>query len=459
MIAPCAEERSKRGPAARARLRLLADQRGEARDTGDARPARDTDTEAAEAALVKELAAVLFASFTRKDQREKGEQYLNGLLRTHGRKSIRRIAAAVGGPAAEQSLHHFICSSTWEWMPVREALAAYLEDVRPSRAWVVRSMPIPKAGKQSVGVDRMFDPCLGQAFNGQQAFGVWQASEAFSTPVHWRLRLPDVWVRDAGRRRRAEIPDGIGAQSGEECAAAALLESLSAWRMPVRPVVLHPHISDLPAIIGRFTRAGIPVIAQVADAAAASPLTVRAPALPGYGGGPRSARAILDSVRGLRGPVEWTDLAAPSFDRRTSLAVAVPVGPVHGSYPVGTARAGSYPVRPVLPGPRHAANAVRGGDELVLLGEWADPRQAPVSVWATNMTSVPASALLRLTKLADRTSRDLADVGERVGLKDFEGRSFRGWHRHLTLASTAHAVAALAGRRDHRATGYASRSA
>ncbi|WP_338673523.1 transposase [Streptomyces sp. SCSIO 30461] len=458
MIAPCAEEGPERERPPRARLRLLADQPGEAsRDAGGARPTPDTDRW--EAALVKDLAAVLFASFARKDQREKGEQYLHGLLRAHGRKSIRRIAAAVGGAAAEQSLHHFVCSSTWDWMPVREALASYTEEARPARAWVVRSMAIPKAGEHSVGVDRMFDPCLGHSFRGQQAYGVWQASETFSTPVHWRLRLPDTWVRDDGRRRRAEIPDGIGPQSDEECAATALLESMSAWRSLARPVVLHPHISDLPATIGRFTRAGIPVIAQVADTAAASPLTVRAPALPGYRGGPRSARAILESVRGLRDTVEWTDLAAPSFDRRTSIAVAVPVSPAPGSYPAGAADAAAHPARTALPGSRRGANAVRGGGELTLLGEWADPRQAPVAVWATNMTSVPAGALLRLTKLADRTSRDLADVGEHVGLKDFEGRSFRGWHRHLTLASAAHAVAALAGRRDHRATGYASRSA
>ncbi|MEU2157191.1 transposase [Streptomyces sp. NPDC019396] len=437
MIAPCAEEGSERGTTARARLRLLADQPGHAQDARNATDPRNTPDagDPREASLVKELAAALFGSFTRKDQREKGEQYLGGLLRTHGRKSIRRIAAQVGGSAAEQSLHHFICSSTWEWMPVRAALAVYLEEVRPSRAWVVRSMPIPKAGDQSVGVDRMFDPCLGQAFHGQQAFGVWQVSEAFSTPVHWRLRLPDAWVRDADRRRRAEIPEGIGTQTDEECAADAVLESMSAWRVPVRPVVLHAHISDLPATIGRFTRAGIPVIARAADTPSTSTLAVRAPALPGYRGGPLSARTILDSVRGLRRRVEWTDPAAPSFAGRTSLAVAVPVG---------RADAGR--------------GAVPGGDELVLLGEWADARQAPVAMWATNMTSVPAAPLLRLTKLADRTARDLAGIGERVGLKDFEGRSFRGWHRHLTLASAAHAVASLAGHGD-RATGYASRSA
>ncbi|CAM5640480.1 hypothetical protein SAURM35S_09798 [Streptomyces aurantiogriseus] len=44
-----------------------------------------------------------------------------------------------------------------------------------------------------------------------------------------------------------------------------------------------------------------------------------------------------------------------------------------------------------------------------------------------------------------RVARDLATVGDRVGLRDFEGRSFRGWHRHTTLAAVAHAASLLTG--------------
>ncbi len=40
---------------------------------------------------------------------------------------------------------------------------------------------------------------------------------------------------------------------------------------------------------------------------------------------------------------------------------------------------------------------------------------------------------------------DLDQVGEDAGLRDFEGRSFRGWHRHITLASAAHAIGVLSG--------------
>ncbi|CAM5738132.1 Transposase OS=Streptomyces microflavus OX=1919 GN=G3I39_33305 PE=4 SV=1 [Streptomyces microflavus] len=35
------------------------------------------------------------------------------LIAAEGRKSIRNIAAVLGGSATEQSLHHFVASSTW----------------------------------------------------------------------------------------------------------------------------------------------------------------------------------------------------------------------------------------------------------------------------------------------------------------------------------------------------------
>jgi SRSO17 transposase len=87
---------------------------------------------------------------------------------------------------------------------------------------------------------------------------------------------------------------------------------------------------------------------------------------------------------------------------------------------------------------------------LTLFGEWQDPRRAPTHIWVTDMTSSTWGALLRLTKLTRRVARDFAEVGDRVGLRDFVGRSFHGWHRHMTLASMAH-TAALLGNADDAA--------
>jgi syndecan 1 len=41
---------------------------------------------------------------------------------------------------------------------------------------------------------------------------------------------------------------------------------------------------------------------------------------------------------------------------------------------------------------------------------------------------------------------DFDRIADQVGIRDYSGRSFDGWHRHVTLASAAHAVASVAGR-------------
>lgn len=362
-----------------------------------------------------ELCSTLFSGFPRRDQRLKAEQYLRGLLTAQGRKSIRNIAAQIGGPAAEQSLHHFISSSTWDWRPMRAALAGFLEQNSCPQAWVVRSMPIPKAGEHSVGVDRRFDPERGQVFRGQQAFGVWFAAEELSVPVNWRLFLPDPWVNDRTRRDRAEVPEGAGEETLEECAVAAALDTARWQDVSRKPLLLDIRGGAGRAALNRLSGAGVPVVARIG---ATCRLAVADRSLPGFGAGPLPAQQILESLKGLRRPVSWLDTAGGARTSRTSLATVV---------------------RVALPAP--AGERMR---PLLLLGEWDDPRRPPARLWITDLTNSTVGSLLRLTKLAGRVERDFTQVGEGAGLRDFVGRSFRGWHRHITLASAAHAATVLA---------------
>ncbi|MFD7599454.1 IS701 family transposase [Streptomyces mirabilis] len=371
----------------------------------------------------RELADALFASFPRRDQRRKGELYLRGLLLAEGRKTIRNIGAHVGGAAMEQSLHHFISSSTWDWMPVRQALAGHLQQVGAPHVWVVRPMPIPKAGDRSVGVHEGVDPGTDQTFHGQRAFGLWHVSDTLGVPVNWRLFLPDQWLRDRTRRRQAEIPDAVAQETWEQCAAATVLEPMADWRLAPRPVVLNARVDRIADTVGRFTAAGVPVIARVGGGGR---LTVRDPALSRHVGKVYGAQQILASAKGLRRRVEGPGPAGSPAARRASWAVAVRVD-----------TAGRFAgLR--LPG------SGRSGGSLLLLGEWEDPQRPPVGCWITNMDSLAAGSLLRIAKLAGRAGQAQAGTGEDVGLKDFEGRSFRGWHRHITLASAAHAATDLA---------------
>jgi hypothetical protein len=369
-------------------------------------------------AVFTELCTRLFSTLARRDQRRKGEIYVRGLLTAKGRKSVRKLAS-LSGRVDEQSLHHFVCSSTWDWTAVREELARYVLQTVPVRAWVIRPMVTPKAGEHSVGVDRSFCADAGHVLNVQQAVGVWAVADGVTCPVNWRLHLPSAWTEDSARRNRAAIPDDVDVETFGDCAVAAYLQMAEAWDLPVRPVVMDGRRCDALSAVRRLRASGLPMLIRVG---AAQPVIPGADALPGTGGEPVAAERIMTSLRERRRPVFDQETGA-----LTSLAAVVPVR---------------------LP----ATGADR---ELALVGEWALNRATPDSLWLTDMTTADPAALIRLSRHIQQVDRDFERISDRVGIRDYSGRSYDGWHRHVTLASAAHAAASLAGKAD-RALSYVS---
>jgi SRSO17 transposase len=367
--------------------------------------------------VLTELGAVLFASLPRSDQRRKGMDYLRGLLGVRGRKSIRNIAAPLGGSATEQSLHHFVCSSTWDWGPVRRALAHHLVRNTPPPAWVVQPMVIPKTGESSVGVDRQYVPEVGKILNAQRAIGVWAATEQLSSPVNWRIYLSSSWLNDGLRRRQASIPDHLDTQTIGDMTIDACLETAKDWGLPTRPVVVDARNMDVPTTVRRFRAAGVPFIARVK---ASFPLTVSDPAWLGRNADVQPAGQIMTAERHRLRPVAWREHNAAETTMRTNVASTLRVRL-----------------------PQAARCPAAGGEDLSLLGIGDDRRRWPRELWLADTTDIPLPTLVTWSKLTARTNRDFRDITDRLGIRDFTGRSYSGWHRHVTLASAAHVVAAL----------------
>lgn len=380
------------------------------------RPERGTSPES----VLDELSSVLFESLPRSDQRRRGMEYVQGLLGVEGRKSIRNISSLFGGEAAEQSLHHFISGSTWDWSPVRRALAHHLEEISPARAYVLRPMVIPKAGDSSVGVDRRFDPSRGQMMNAQQAVGVWAVSEEHSTPVNWRLHLPETWLEDATRRRQASIPESASPESMDQCCVEAYLGITRDWGLPTRPAVMDAREADVPSIVRQMQAAGAPMLLRVS---ANLRLSAIDPGLPrSTAETEMTAHQLMLMARPLRQPV---------IQRKP--------GPGGAAVHAGLTAA----VRVRLP--RRTSRRPSWCRDLLLLGVGENGRRWPGELWLTDITDLHPAQLLRLSRLTQRVEQDFAQIAERVGIRDFSGRSFSGWHRHATLASAAHAVAVLSG--------------
>ncbi|MFD4372727.1 IS701 family transposase [Streptomyces sp. NPDC058486] len=351
---------------------------------------------------VAEIVSRTFTSIPRSDQRRWGEMYMRGLLSVEGKKTMRALAAGAGG-GVEQSLYQFITKSPWHTAPVRRELARLLQRTAP-RAWVVQPLVIVKVGQHSVGVHRQWVPQIGRYVNCQRAMGVWLTSDRASCPVDWRLALPDSWVAEPGLRRRASIPEDVGSCPPEQCAIDAVARMTEEWDLPARPVVMDLRESDATRVCTELLRRRTPFVVRI------DPSLLR-----------RGSGDLLRALSRRCLPVEWYDHTAGAL-RATSV--------------------GTTTVRLPLPDAPGGDGSDRA--DLVLLGAWTDPnRRAPGEYWLSNLTRTRVGTLYRTAALARKAERDMAEIADPLGLRDFEGRSFRGWHHHMTMVSLAQAASVL----------------
>jgi SRSO17 transposase len=74
-----------------------------------------------------------------------------------------------------------------------------------------------------------------------------------------------------------------------------------------------------------------------------------------------------------------------------------------------------------------------------LIAEWPHDADEPVKYWLSNLPDdTDPTELVRLAKIRWRIEHDYRELKSGLGLDHFEGRSFTGWHRHVTLVTAAH---------------------
>jgi SRSO17 transposase len=96
------------------------------------------------------------------------------------------------------------------------------------------------------------------------------------------------------------------------------------------------------------------------------------------------------------------------------------------------------------------AHAVKSGgaiptDAVELLIEWPTDSDAPTQYWIADLRDEHAGLrrLVRLAKGRWRIEQDYRELKDELGLDHYEGRSWPGWHHHVTLASMAYAFLVL----------------
>ncbi|WP_327067514.1 IS701 family transposase [Kitasatospora sp. NBC_01250] len=360
---------------------------------------------------ISEFCQGLFAPFARSDQRRWGEVYLRGLLHADGRKTPANISEHVLGRRAVQPIQQFVNQSTWSFESVRRHLAERVCAVTPPEAWAFDEVVFPKNGDRSAGVGRQFVASEGRMMNCQLALAASLVHKAGSLPVNWHLMLPRHWDRDHELRGQAHIPEEERHRPRWSYVLESVDEILHEWNVPIAPILADwsfEHEVE-PLLLGLEERG----LGYLVEIAASAQLPVRR--LGGPAGSYRRPAADLArdlGEHGERAVLAWQD--RPENRSR------------HSQFMVGRLPAGHHPKL-------HGAGP-RGARHLVV--EWPFGRPQPRTYWVTNLPASRLAETVALAELRHKASHGCEKL-QAFGLGDFEGRSFRGWHHHVTLASAA----------------------
>ena len=108
--------------------------------------------------------------------------------------------------------------------------------------------------------------------------------------------------------------------------------------------------------------------------------------------------------------------------------------------PTGAMRSRFLAVR-IRPANRHIPRDPDGSlPALWLIAQWPTGTPEPTDYWLSNLPDhTPLKTLVRLAKIRWRVEHDYRELKTGLGVDHFEGRSFLGWHRHVTLVGLAQA--------------------
>jgi SRSO17 transposase len=381
------------------------------------------------AGFVAEVSSVLWHPA----QRQNALLYVRGLVEQGGRKSLQpTLFRLEETPARYESMQQFLADSPWEpALLVRECAARVAPQIAV-QAWIVDDTGIPKCGRHSPGVKRQYSGTLGKIGNCQITVSVHAAGARGTAPLGWALYLPEEWCADAGRRRKAKIPETVSFQTKPQL-AAGLVRQAASWRLPRAPILADSAYGDDSCFRASLHEQGLEYVLAVSPSSGVfgPETTFAVPATqPGKPGRPFSV------ARPDREPESLLALAQrlPGRAWKTISCRETPAGKKVQSRFAFVRVVASHPVLKDHQPPR----------EEWLIIEWPKGDEQPCDYWLSNLPpETSPKRLARLARLRWQVELDYRQLKGELGLDHYEGRSYLGFHHHTALVTAAHAFLTL----------------
>jgi SRSO17 transposase len=371
------------------------------------------------AARVADYFARIGEHLPHKAQRASFATYAFGILGDGERKSVEPIAARTcADPATVRKTHdhllQFLGLSPWENGPVRLEAARYaieaLTAQEPIVAWIIDDTGFLKQGSHSVGVQRQYTGSAGKIANCQVAVTLSVATRHEHLPIDIDLYLPESWTANAARRRKARIPDEVVFRTKVGLAIDMIARAVGDGI--AGDVVLadsfYGHSNEF-----RDTVWGFGLDYAVATDAKTQVWLLDARERRLFE--PLYVKDIGEAI-GMTGfrRVTWRDgtnakMSSRFAFRRVKISQKDDPDP-HGRQPVWLAM------------------------------EWVDGEDKPTKFFLTTLRRrMSKKQIVRILKERWRTERVYEDMKGELGLDHFEGRSFPGWHHHVSVVLCCYA--------------------
>jgi len=378
------------------------------------------------ASYVEELASVIGHA----DRVAPLEAYCIGLLLPSERKSVEPMAAVTAPErvsAQHQSMLHFISQGGWSddkvLGKVRTMLVPEMERHEPIEAWIIDDTGFPKQGTHSVGVARQYCGQLGKRDNCQVAVMLSIANHHASLPVAYRLYLPKEWAEDEARRRKAGVPDDIDFKTKPEIALEQVRWACEAG-LPHGVVLMDAGYGASTELRSSITALDLTYVAGIL------PNTTvweegKEPLPPKKSSGTgRPAKLLRRHAK--HQPISVKDLALnlpASAWRKVTWREGV-AAPLSSRFARVRVRVAHRDYKLTEPYP-----------EEWLLIEWPKGEKEPTKYWLSTLPEdISFRCLVDYAKLRWRIEHDYLELKQEVGLGDFEGRGWRGFHHHATMS-------------------------
>lgn len=374
--------------------------------------------------------AIYSPLFQRREQREWSADYLYGLMLEIPRKSVEPMVLALKGADtnAVRAMQQFVGAGAWQdtallrrhWHEVDVTLGE--ED----GVLTLDGSDFLKQGKESVGVKRQYCGEVGKRANCQAGVFLGYASALGYTLLDRRLYLPQEWVEDealTARRRQCGVPPDIRFQTKPELGWEMIRAVLDEQTLRGRWLTCDEAFGRDTAFLDHVAGSGLWYFAEVPHDTRVwhrRPRTVL-PAWSGRGRRPRH-RQLCAGEPVAEVVTAWAEtVPADQWQRREIKEGSK--GPMVADF----AAVRVVAVREGLPGP-----------DVWLVCR----RHVETGELKTYLCNAPASlsleTLARLSGMRWPIETCFEQGKQYLGMGDYEVRSWRGWHHHMTLCILAH---------------------